>query len=259
MEIATELSNESSWKGWLRPFVPPLLLHVYRVVRYGRTYRGTMLAGQEKATRDVQFSLPSLALNELFPGIDSRLVTVPVTELYRPRDMVVPLADLLTLAAICRHLRPRRVFEIGTYTGSSTLLMAMNLPDQTEILTLDLEPSETVGSVYRGTNQVSKIRQLYGNSLTFDFGPFRDSVDLVFVDANHTYDCVKSDTEKAFELLRPNGVIIWDDYRWLECHSECSGVTLLLNELQERRKIFSLAGTRFAIYVDRESGNERPS
>lgn len=255
-----ESSNEGSWTGWIKPLLPPLLLDIYRGV-HGRVYRRSVMGtqgGLVADTGDVQFTLPSRALNELFPGIESILVTAPVSELYRPRDMVVPLAELLTLAAICRHRRPRRIFEIGTYTGSSALVMAINV-SETEIFTLDLEPSETVGSAYRNTEHSSKIRQLYGNSLTFDYAPFLGGVDLVLVDANHTYDCVKSDTESAFELLRPGGVIVWDDYRWLECHAECSGVTLFLNELQKRRSIFSIKGTRFAIYVDREAGSDRRS
>jgi hypothetical protein len=93
--------------------------------------------------------------------------------------------------------------------------------------------------------------------LTFDYTPFLGSVDFVLVDANHSYDCVKSDSEKAFELLRPGGVIVWDDYRWLDCHSECAGVTLFLNDLQKSRSIFSIKGTRFAIYVDREGRDQR--
>jgi Predicted O-methyltransferase len=202
--------------------------------------------------KDVEFTLPSRALNELLPGIDSVLVTAPVTELYRPRDMVVPLAELLTLAAICRHKRPRRVFEFGTNTGSSTLVMAINTTDQTEILTLDLDRSETVGSAYRNTEHNSKIRQLYGDSKTFDYAPFLGGVDLIFIDADHTYDGVKADTETAFELLRPGGVIVWDDYRWLDVHVECVGVTLFLNKFQSKRSVFNITGTRFAIYVDRE-------
>jgi hypothetical protein len=75
---------------------------------------------------------------------------------------------------------------------------------------------------------------------------------MLLIDANHDYEHVKSDTERAFELLRPGGIIVWDDYRWLECHSECAGVTLFLNELQSTRPIFSIAGTRFAIYVDKQ-------
>jgi predicted O-methyltransferase YrrM len=276
-----ESSNENSWRGLLPPIflqayrqarsgtansrsavralLPPALLRVYRQARYGNAYRQSNLSVIDRLAveaKDIQFSLPSQPLNELFPGIDSVLVTAPVTELYRPRDMVVPLAEVLTLAAICRHQRPRQIFEIGTHTGSSTLVMAINAPEETEIVTLDLAPSETVGSAYRNTKHSSRIRQLYGDSRTLDYTPFLGKVDFVFIDADHTYDGVKSDTEKAFQLLRPGGVIVWDDYRWLDCHVECAGVTLFLNELQRTQPVFNLAGTRFAIYVDSEAAHE---
>ena len=226
--------------------VPPLLLHIYRDLRYGESYR----QANGLKSRGLEFTLPERSLAELFPGIDSVLVTTAVSQLYRPRDMVVPLPELLTIAAICRYIKPRRIFEIGTYTGSSTLEMAINTSDDTEILTLDLEPGEKIGAAFRDTSYSSKIRQLYGNSLTFDYTPYEHSVDFVLVDANHSYECVSSDTEKAFALLRPGGIIVWDDYRWLEVHSECAGVTRFLNEFQSKRPLFSIAGTRFAIYVD---------
>jgi predicted O-methyltransferase YrrM len=130
--------------------------------------------------------------------------------------------------------------------------MAINVSDETEIFTLDLEPSETVGSAYRNTEYSSRIRQLYGDSKTLDYTPYVGKVDFVFIDADHTYDGVKSDTGKAFELLRPGGVIVWDDYRWLDVHVECVGVTLFLNEFGKTHSVFNIAGTRFAIYVDNE-------
>lgn len=227
------------------------MLDIYRGVRYGSGHQPAIVEnGIKPEVKDVQFALPQRSLAELFPGVESMLVTAPVSELYRPRDMVVPLPELLTLAGLCRYIKPRRIFEIGTYTGSSTLVMAINAPDETEILTLDLEPSQKIGSAFRDTSYSSKIRQLYGNSLTFDYTPYERGIDLVLVDANHSYECVSVDTEKAFALLRPGGVIVWDDYRWLEVHSECAGVTLFLNELQATRPLFSIAGTRFATYLD---------
>lgn len=252
-----ELVQQTSWKSRLKPLLPPLFLHLYREMRYGPSYRNA--AHREEVSvntseKAFQFTLPSRSLSELFPGIDSQLVSTPVSELYRPRDMVVPLPELLTLAAICRHTRPQFVFEIGTYTGSSTLVMAINIPDNTEIFTLDLEPSETVGSAYRDTKYTARIHQLYGNSITFDYSDYLGKMDFVLVDADHSYECVKADSEKAFALLKPGGVIVWDDYRWLDCHAECVGVTRFLNELQTERKVFSILGTRFAIYVDDQSG-----
>lgn len=244
------MDNESSGRSGIKSLIPPLLLHIYRDMRYGEAYRA--VENGKLAVRNVQFNLPERSLSELFPEIESTLVTAPVSELYRPRDMVVPLPELMTLAAVCRRTEPRRIFEIGTWTGSSTLVMAINTSDDTEILTLDLEPGEKIGEVFRNTSYSSKIQQLYGNSLSFDFTPYEHSVDFVLVDANHSYECVKADSESAFKLLRPGGVIVWDDYRWLDVHSECSGVTMCLNELLAQRRLFSIAGTRFAIYIDSE-------
>ena len=252
-----ESSSQNSWSSRIRPLIPPVLLHLYREARYGDEYRqsiGWILDRRATEAKEVEFSLPSRPLNELFPGIDGHKVTTLVKELYRPRDMVVPLVELLTLAAICRHKAPQRIFEIGTHTGSSTLVMALNVAEETEVLTLDLEPSEMIGSAYRDTETSSNIRQLYGNSVTFDYTPFLGAVDLIYIDGDHTYNGVKSDTEKAFTLLRPGGVIVWDDYRWLDCHEECVGVTLFLNDFQNTQPVFNIAGTRFAIYVDQASG-----
>jgi hypothetical protein len=249
---AQKSMKSRSLKSLITPLLPPILLNGYRRGRYGRRLRDLEIADQR--ARDAQFVLPSRTLIELFPGIEPESVTVPVTEIFRPRDMVVPLPELLTLGAICRQLQPRRIFEIGTYTGSSTLLMAMNTPEATELITLDYETAEIVGSAYRGAPHASKIRQLHGDSRIFDFAPYGNNIDLILVDANHAYEFVKVDTDTAFKLLKPGGVIVWDDYRWLDIHSECRGVTFCLNELQQSRPVFHITGTRFAIYVDDASG-----
>ena len=38
----------------------------------------------------------------------------------------LPMLKLVTIGGLCQHLKPKRIFEIGTYTGSTTLIMAMN-------------------------------------------------------------------------------------------------------------------------------------
>lgn len=244
--------KSNSLKNFLTPLVPPILISGYRRGRYGSQLRDQELANQR--ARDAQLVLPSRTLVDIFPGIETQSVSVPATEIVRPKDMVVPLPELLTLGAICRHIQPRRIFEIGTYTGSSTLLMAMNTSEATELTTIDYETTELVGSAFRGTPSALKIKQLHGDSRAFDFSPYYQNIDLILVDANHTYEFVKVDSETAFKLLKPGGVIVWDDYRWLDIHSECRGVTFCLNELQQSRSLFHITGTRFAIYVDHASG-----
>ena len=243
---------KGSWRDRVRPWVPrPMLAAYRRLRRAGENGAATTDAGT------VDFELPVAPLAQLFPGADSLEVLFPAAEICRTRDMVLPLADLLSLAAICRQLRPRRVFEFGTYTGSTTLLLAMNTPDDCEIITLDL-PGEAIrkhfrfpyesGCRFRNRPVAPKIRQLIGYSGSFDHGPYEGTIDLVYVDADHEYTAVKQDTETAFRLLAPRGVIVWDDYVWLPEHSMCAGVTRCLNELNQTKPCHQLEGTRLAVY-----------
>lgn len=237
-----------NWKRLGKELLPPVAIHVYRSLRYKDAYR--LALAQERLLATTQFSLRARPLTELFPGIGAVQVNIPASEICRPPDMVMPLAEVISLAAICLHTRPRRIFEFGTYTGSSTLAMAAHTPPETELMTLDFDKSELIGSAFRGTDCENKIRQLFGDSRAYDYSPYEKQMNLVLVDANHSYDLVKADTEEAFKLLQPGGVIVWDDYRWVQGHEECVGVTLFLNELSGRCPIFQIFGTRLAIYVD---------
>jgi hypothetical protein len=58
------------------------------------------------------------------------------------------------------------------------------------------------GARYRGSDVSNRIIQLYGNSATFEFAPYRDTIDLAFVDGSHSYDYVISDSRNALQLLR---------------------------------------------------------
>ena len=53
------------------------------------------------------------------------------------RERALLYAEAYALSLITAFLQPKRIFEIGTATGQSTLLMARQAPDA-EIETLDL-------------------------------------------------------------------------------------------------------------------------
>ena len=199
-------------------------------------------------------------LGDLFPGILDTTVRLSAREWRREAGML-PLPELVMLAAICAHLRPRVVLEIGTYLGSSTLALASNSPAEAEIYTLDLPPSmqETrypleIGSIrgtpfrlgerYQGSAVEGKIRQLTGDSASFDFSPWYGRAEVIFVDGNHAYENVRADSRNAFRCLRPGGVIVWDDY-----HPQYGpGVMRALHEFTDRT-ILRIADTRFAVYA----------
>lgn len=249
-------------KRFLRFWAPAGLLEAYRKLKGHRLRRRTQPGDEDP-------QLAKVKIEDLFPGVDSLAVNIPLNSASGEDDWNLPFRELTVLAAICTHCRPRRVFEIGTYKGSSTLAIALNTPGATEVFTLDLGPSVgdthkdgfgpgglpayEVGSYYRASPVRSKIRQLLGNSATFDYKPYLHSVDFVFIDADHTYDCVRKDTETGLALLAPSGIILWDDYGWTERHPECAGVSRCLNELARNANVYQIEGTRLAIYCDGRS------
>ena len=226
--------------------VPAGLLDIYSAARQRR-----------RARRFVEplFKLPKRSITDLFPGIETASVALNLAHVPDRPEMVMPLAEALIIGAICQWLKPRRTFEIGTYRGATALAIAMNSPADAAVFTLDLPPraregqvDDEIGSAYRGTEAGSKITQLYGDSTTFDFRPYERSMDLVLVDGNHDERFVSVDSANAMRMLKPSGVIIWDDYLWDRKYPECAGVTRSLDKLSEEYDIANIAGTRLAVY-----------
>ncbi len=144
----------------------------------------------------------------------------------------IDLNELLVLVELLQALQPAACFEIGTFDGRTTLNMAANTLQEAVIYTLDLPreqidrtalplhssdldwaDKETSGARYRGTVWEHKIQQLCGDSATFDYAPYQDKIDFVFIDGSHAYEYVLSDSRNAIALLRGGkGIILWHDY-----------------------------------------------
>lgn len=198
--------------------------------------------------------IPRAQLESIFPGIEDIEVVLRHDTLERSLGH----GEAFVLSLITAWLKPQRIFEIGTASGQGTLLMARQAPDA-RIDTLDLgneRPSlgtqrgqppwqdlETIGRAYKESPHVDRVRQHFGDSATFDFSPFRGEIDLVFVDGGHTYEYVASDSKRALELIRSDGVVVWDD-----CNALSPGVSRALLELRGRDEpVYRIAGTRFAV------------
>jgi hypothetical protein len=68
------------------------------------------------------------------------------------------LADIVNLCRLCVMLRPRVVFEIGTYHGYSTLHLALNTGADARILSLDLPKRPPASGAGAGTSAGSGNR-----------------------------------------------------------------------------------------------------
>lgn len=181
------------------------------------------------------------------------------TEWFRPVASFI--ADLISMCMLCQIVKPRIVFEIGTFHGAGALHWAANAP-QAEVYTLDLppavDPSLSLTVVDRqhikgraratcmefdGRAEASRIHPLYGDSATFDFSPFSDCVDLFFIDGAHSYEYIRNDTYRALACCKPGGVVAWHDYGRVGFN----GVSKWLDELSANgREVYCIPGGSLA-------------
>lgn len=133
---------------------------------------------------------------------------------------------LFEIEWLCRIARSApNAFEIGTFTGITTLELARAALGT--VWTLDLpEGMQTrweLSDYDRGFLGRGKVKfppnvvQLWGDSATFDFGPYRGRCGLVFVDGAHSVEYSRNDLKAALgmRVLRQaqeateGGVVIW--------------------------------------------------
>ena len=117
------------------------------------------------------------------------------------------------LAFISRMINPKRILEIGTYTGYSALCLAEGLAADGLLHTIDrnAELEDFAAKYIREAGYEKVIKQHIGEAL--DVLPeIDDTFDLVFIDAD------KENYIKYFELiypkLRKGGVVIADNALW---------------------------------------------
>jgi predicted O-methyltransferase YrrM len=197
-----------------------------------------------------------------FPGLKRVNVTLQAP-FKRVVDTSLDPYELLVLAGVARSLVPSKILEIGTYDGNTSLNLAVNTPVSTTLTTVDLpqdwdgelaleiesdeynaldmnEKRVDIGGQFRGTAHEGRIRQVFGDSAALDWATFGGPFDLIFIDGCHDRAYVRSDTDKALQVLAPGGTIIWHDYGFTD------GVSEVVDSYRDRMRLFAVQGTRFA-------------
>ena len=210
----------------------------FRLLRIGATNPRRLshvLGTAFSATNDViakshdLLSMPCKDLNDILPDtgelLELRMIVFPAAR------ASLSIQEFAVLLLLLKRVNAKKIFEFGTFKGISISQLTLNLPLESEIYTLDLpenatstsfaivDPDEAAFAAEQGKGTLvpaalrPRIRFLQQDSAMFDETPFIGRMDFVFVDGAHSYDYVKSDSEKGWRMLRSGGIIAWHDYR----------------------------------------------
>lgn len=117
------------------------------------------------------------------------------------------------LKFIVKMIRPKRILEIGTFTGYSALCMAEGLDEGSKIMTFEVEDEleDFTRRWIEGSEQASKVEFIIGDALEIVPG-MGERFDMVFMDGNKR-EYIKY-YELAMEYLNDGGWILADNTLW---------------------------------------------
>jgi predicted O-methyltransferase YrrM len=196
--------------------------------------------------------LPVIDIADLFPGFSQ--VVAP----YAFLDGSCTPPDLALLRGLAEKYQVGSYLEIGTWRGESVANVAplvrqaisMNLPD-------DEMRAMGRGEDYIGLHRffsegLPNVVHVQANSRTFDFKSLENTFDMVFIDGDHHYEMVRSDTRKVLGVLtEETGIIVWHDYARNPEQVRWSVLAGILEGLPEnmRRHVYHVSNTLCAVYL----------
>ena len=117
------------------------------------------------------------------------------------------------LRFLVEMIQPKRILEIGTYTGYSAIAMAQGLPNGGKLTTIDVnqELEKMISHFIQKAGLSDTIEQITGNALEI-IPTLTDTFDLVFIDAD------KRNYTRYLDLIinkvRRGGYILTDNVLW---------------------------------------------
>ena len=117
------------------------------------------------------------------------------------------------LSMLSKLIAPRRILEIGTYTGYATLCLAEGLAEGGEIHTIEVNPEleEMIRKNFSQSPLASQIKLYTGDARTI-IPQLNESWDLVFIDADKANNSTYYDL--VFDKVRSGGLILTDNVLW---------------------------------------------
>ena len=166
--------------------------------------------------------------------------------------------DIALLKSLARQFETCQYLELGSWRGESLVNVAdvtehcvsISLSD-TEMLEIGFD--ENLINFNRFFSKISpNVTHIGHNTRTFEFQNLNQKFDIIFVDADHSYESVKSDTQNVFSLLKnENSIIVWHDYGYSTERVRQPVLAGILDGLpnnEARNNVYHVSNTLCAIY-----------
>ena len=166
--------------------------------------------------------------------------------------------DLMLLGGLAGEIEECTYFEIGTWRGESVATIASRAKSCYTLCLTDEEMrkkgmhNSTIESHRQFSKGLDNVIQLRGDSRSFDFERLHMKFDLIYIDGDHHYDILKSDTEMVFRyLVHENSIVVWHDYGFHPDRIRYEVMAAILDGAGPERtdRVYHVAHTKSAIWT----------
>jgi len=132
------------------------------------------------------------------------------------KRMQIAISQCYFLELITKISKAKKILEIGTFTGLSTLSIALGLPEDGMIIALDKnsETNAKAKEFFKKAEQDKKIKTIVNLALDTLNELKKENLifDIIFIDADK--ENYKYYYNKSFDLLKRGGLMIIDNTLW---------------------------------------------
>ena len=132
------------------------------------------------------------------------------------KKMQIAVSQCYFLELITKVSKAKKILEIGTFTGLSTLSMALGLPKDGLLIALDknIETDKKAQNFFKKANQDKKIKTIVNPALETLEVLKNDNLifDIIFIDADK--DNYKNYYDKVIQMTKQGGLILIDNVLW---------------------------------------------
>lgn len=146
------------------------------------------------------------------------------------------ILDYMFLKQIAIKSGSREYLEIGTYIGESINILT-DCCEKLYSVTLPIESAKKYYEQFKMINYMGrlvkneKVTSYYTDSKQFDFSRHADTIDLYFIDGDHSYEGVFHDTKNIFANKKEDAIVVWHDFKYTDARYKAAVVNAVYDAL----------------------------